>query len=131
MLVARDGKEYPIDDSAAPIRGADGEILGVVLVFRDVSEVRASDAALRESERQFRLITDVAPIYLVRIDNQRRYLFVNEAYAQRYNLNRDAVIGKRIPEVVGEEAYATFKPDVVRGFAGEAVEFDLTYPIKM
>ena len=128
VLVARDGKEYPIDDSAAPIRGADGEILGVVLVFRDVSEARAADAALRESERQLRLITDVAPIYLVRVDSQGRYLFVNEAYAQRFNLNRDAVIGKLIPEVVGEEAYATFKPYVDRAFAGEAAEFDIDIP---
>ena len=37
VLRARDGKERPIDDSAAPIRGADGETVGVVLTFRDVT----------------------------------------------------------------------------------------------
>ena len=37
-LLARDGREYQISDSAAPIRNASGEILGVVLVFSDVSE---------------------------------------------------------------------------------------------
>jgi PAS domain S-box-containing protein len=40
ILVARDGTELPIDDSAAPIRDAAGKILGVVLIFREVSEQR-------------------------------------------------------------------------------------------
>jgi PAS domain S-box-containing protein len=40
LLVARDGHEIPIDDSAAPIRQQDGQLFGVVLVFRDFSEYR-------------------------------------------------------------------------------------------
>ncbi len=37
VLIARDGRELPIDDSAAPIRDADGNVVGSVLVFRDIS----------------------------------------------------------------------------------------------
>ncbi|WP_176083185.1 PAS domain S-box protein [Martelella sp. HB161492] len=40
LLLARDGIEYGIEDSAAPIRSKDGEVLGAVLVFHDVSEQR-------------------------------------------------------------------------------------------
>lgn len=40
LLIARDGTEYGIQDSAAPIRSPQGEMLGVVLVFHDVSEQR-------------------------------------------------------------------------------------------
>jgi diguanylate cyclase (GGDEF)-like protein/PAS domain S-box-containing protein len=40
MLLSLDGGEYSVEDSAAPIRGKDGRIAGVVLVFRDVSEAR-------------------------------------------------------------------------------------------
>ena len=40
MLVRRDGLKYDIDDSAAPIRGRDGQVLGAVLVFHDVTETR-------------------------------------------------------------------------------------------
>ncbi|MDT0595801.1 PAS domain-containing protein [Glaciecola petra] len=40
ILISRDGKEYGIEDSAAPIRSASGEILGAVLVFHDVTEQR-------------------------------------------------------------------------------------------
>ena len=38
LLLRPDGSELPIDDSAAPIKDSDGQLLGVVLVFRDVSE---------------------------------------------------------------------------------------------
>ena len=40
VLRGRDGKEYDIDESAAPIRRADGRILGAVLVFHDITETR-------------------------------------------------------------------------------------------
>jgi PAS domain S-box-containing protein len=40
VLIARDGSERPIDDSGAPIRGAGAEMMGVVLVFRDVTARR-------------------------------------------------------------------------------------------
>jgi PAS domain S-box-containing protein len=52
LLIARDGTERAIDDSAAPIRDAQGTIIGTVLVFRDVSERRRAEAALKESDQR-------------------------------------------------------------------------------
>jgi PAS domain S-box-containing protein len=49
-LVTRDGREVPIEDSAAPILDADGQVIGVVLVFHDVTEKRRAHEALQESE---------------------------------------------------------------------------------
>ncbi len=51
LLISRDGTEFVIDDSAAPIRGEDGQMHGVVLVFRDVTEARRTEAALTASEK--------------------------------------------------------------------------------
>ena len=48
-LVTRDGREVPIEDSAAPIRDSAGNAIGVVLVFHDVTERRRAQAALREA----------------------------------------------------------------------------------
>lgn len=47
VLVARDGTERPIADSGAPIQDQNGAILGVVLVFRDQTEKRAAENALK------------------------------------------------------------------------------------
>jgi len=49
VLIARDGRETPIDDSAAPIRQPNGPLFGVVLVFRDFTERRRTEQAFRES----------------------------------------------------------------------------------
>src|SRR5262249_38809354 len=45
VLVAKDGSDIPIDDSAAPIKDGQGRITGVVLVFRDVTERRRAEEA--------------------------------------------------------------------------------------
>jgi len=49
ILIARDGTERPIDDSAAPLRDVAGRVVGGVLIFRDVSQRRADDRRLREA----------------------------------------------------------------------------------
>ncbi len=49
VLVAKDGHEIPIEDSAAPILDAAGSMAGIVLVFHDVTEKRRAQAALREA----------------------------------------------------------------------------------
>lgn len=45
VLIARDGTERPIDDSAAPIRDESGATVGAVLVFRDVTERKRAETA--------------------------------------------------------------------------------------
>ncbi len=40
ILIARDGREYSIEDSAAPIRDPQGKVIGAVIVFHDVTESR-------------------------------------------------------------------------------------------
>jgi PAS domain S-box-containing protein len=54
LLISRDGREIPIDDSAAPIKAADGSVAGAVLIFRDITERRRAErerAELLENER--------------------------------------------------------------------------------
>ena len=52
VLIAKDGTELAIDDSGAPIRDARGRIVGVVLVFRDITQRRGSERALEDADRR-------------------------------------------------------------------------------
>jgi two-component system, cell cycle sensor histidine kinase and response regulator CckA len=52
VLIARDGAEHPIGDSAAPIRDGAGRLIGAVMVFRDVTAERALEDSLRESNAE-------------------------------------------------------------------------------
>ena len=49
ILVTRDGRELPIEDSGSPIRDAEGNIIGVIVVFHDVSERRRADQEREQS----------------------------------------------------------------------------------
>ena len=51
LLISRQGKEYLVDDSAAPIVDTEGEMTGIVLVFHDVTEQRRTEAALISGEK--------------------------------------------------------------------------------
>jgi PAS domain S-box-containing protein len=51
FLVAKDGSEVSIDDSGAPIRDSSGKMIGIVLVFRDITERRMSEGALMRAEK--------------------------------------------------------------------------------
>ena len=80
VLIARDGAEHPVDDSGAPIRDADGNLVGTVLVFRDIGDRRDAELALRESEARFRLMADAAPVLIWVADTTARCTYFNRQW---------------------------------------------------
>ena len=54
-LTTKDGRHIPIDDSAAPIRDARGQISGVVLVFRDITERKEAEQAVQRGVDELRV----------------------------------------------------------------------------
>jgi PAS domain S-box-containing protein len=69
LLIARDGSERPIEDSAAPIGTDPRGSGGIVLVFRDATATRDLERARLQSERRFRDIADAMP-QIVYVCNQ-------------------------------------------------------------
>ena len=60
ILIAKDAVRRLIEDSAAPLCGADGKISGVMLVFRDVTERRKHEERVRHSELRYRRLFETA-----------------------------------------------------------------------
>lgn len=103
-LLTRDGREVPIEDSAAPIRNKAGDISGVVLVFHDVTEKRSAQTALRDSEQQFRSMFELAALGMAQADpHTGRILRVNDKYCRITGYSADELIGSRVSDLTHPE----------------------------
>jgi PAS domain S-box-containing protein len=92
-LLKRDGREVPIEDSAAPIKDSAGTVSGVVLVFHDVSEKRRAQAAMRESQEererlllQYQAVLDSLYESVSLTDAEGNVLLMNRAALALYQL---------------------------------------------
>jgi PAS domain S-box-containing protein len=90
-----------------------------------LDRIQASDAALRGSEAQFRLVTDQAKVSLAHLGCDLRYKFVNQDYVERYGLESHEIIGKHAAEVVGTALFEKALPHIKKVLAGEPVQFEL------
>lgn len=108
-LAARDGRQIPIEDSAAPILDAQGNTTGVVLVFHDVTEKRRVNAVLHESEERyhnlFTRMNEGFALHELICDSEGkpvdyRFLDVNPAFEQFTGLTRETVVGRTVLEVM-------------------------------
>ncbi len=97
VLRPRSGGEIPIEDSAAPIH-ADGSLLGVILVFRDVTEKHRGDRALRSSESRARAILDTSLDAVLLMDADGKIAAWNPAAERIFGWRREEVIGGELAD---------------------------------
>src|SRR5262245_13773513 len=128
--VALSGAEHfaqPLHDrasAAAPIVVAD-QTVGAIDI---ISSAEAADHALLAGHVALAIgrqlshrasppvsrstIADLVPVFIASCDRQRRYKFVNRGYAERHGRKPEQFVGKTVSEMVGEEAYQSFKDHI-------------------
>jgi PAS domain S-box-containing protein len=99
VLLAKDGREIPIDDSGAPIRSPKGPLFGVVLVFRDFTVQKEHELRLNQ---QAQLLDLSSNTILVR-DLQDRITYWNKGAQEAYGFTREEALGKATHELLGTE----------------------------
>ncbi len=82
VLISKDNVEFQIADSAAPILDNKGELYGVVLVFRDVTEKYRQEEKVRESEKKYRTLVNKAPLGIFRTNSKGEVLTINPAMVE-------------------------------------------------
>jgi len=96
LLIAKDGTERPIDDSAAPIRNERGEVAGAVLVFRDISERRRQEQHLDDALTYADNIIATLREPFVVLDKSLRVKTANRTFYQTFHVEQAETEGRLI-----------------------------------
>lgn len=100
VLIARDGTELPIDDSAAPIRDEHGQVSGCVLVFRDVAEQRQAARVLQASEDRKTAMFETALDCIISMDHTGIIIEFNAAAERTFGYDRKEVLGRELANII-------------------------------
>jgi PAS domain S-box-containing protein len=101
LLVARDGTERPVIDSAAPIRDENDLVSGVVLIFRDQTQERAVQRALEASHEQMAQILATVPAGVMLLDAEGRVLQANPTAESAMAVLAEAQVGDVLTHLGG------------------------------
>jgi len=107
VLISKDGKEYQIADSAAPIKNDSNEMLGVVLVFRDVTKKYAQEEKIMKSEKKYRMLFENMNIsfafhemiYENNLPVDYRFLEVNPNFERDTGVSSETLVGNTAKEL--------------------------------
>jgi PAS domain S-box-containing protein len=100
LLIARDGTERPIDDSAAPIRDENKSTAGVVMVFHDITERRKAEKLVEISEARYRRLFEAAQDGILILDSESgRVIDVNRFMTDLLRHPREHFLGKQLWEI--------------------------------
>jgi PAS domain S-box-containing protein len=110
--------EVPVDDEVR-LRNADGswtwieararngledpDVGGIVIYSRDISDRKARESDLRESDRRFRAVFERASDAMLIADDDGRYVEANRAAAELFGVEREALLGRRIGEFAPDD----------------------------
>ncbi len=102
LLISKNGPEYHIADSAAPILNKEGQIIGVVLVFSDVTEKYTVQKALRESEEKYRMLIEEANEAII-VAQDGVFMFANPKVCQLLGIPEKELIGRQLIDFIYKE----------------------------
>ena len=113
-----DGDWVWVEGAPKVVRDEDGRPIGVVNVFRDVSERHAAEAALREREARYRLIAESMNDIILAADADSVLTFVSPS-VRAYGYEPEDLVGRRIDDLLHPEDLERVRANRVRNAAGE------------
>jgi PAS domain S-box-containing protein len=127
LLVARDGREIPIDDGAAPIFDESGVITGTVLVFQDVTERRQKELALQASEARNRQIVETAHEGIWCIDAESHTSYVNRHMEEMLGYKEGEMLRRPLSDFLMPENLSSHVSQMQSRRLGKPGQFERRY----
>lgn len=96
LLVAKDGSEYFVSSSIAPIHSPPGKVTGAVLVFRDITRLRRAEIELKEAQQFTASLIKHSLDMIIAVDEERRIIEFNPAAERTFGYSRAEVLGQNV-----------------------------------
>jgi len=125
VRLRKDQTPVDVSISASPLRNEKGEVTGIVSMSRDVTELNRMESALRESEAHFRLAFESAPIGIVLVGLDGRFVKVNAAYCAMLGYSEEELLNKTFADVTHPDEIAETRERLDQINRGEINSFQM------
>ena len=117
--------------TATPIFSSDGTILQAVEIVRDITDLKKTEAELRDAAMMYRTLVENSPDIIVRFDSSLRHIFISRSFEVMTGIPVEPLLGKSHREIgtLPEEQIKSSEEIIRRIFeTGEAIEFETSLP---
>jgi PAS domain S-box-containing protein len=133
--ISRDEIEFKdrmvLDRYSSPVIGKDGKYYGRIWTFRNITERKRSEEALRENEKRYRYLVQHAPTGIYEVDfTTRKFLSVNDVMCQYTGYTREEFLQLDPMQLLTEESLKLFIQRHAKVLAGEVVPDNIEFKIK-
>ncbi|QIN77576.1 PAS domain S-box protein [Rubrobacter marinus] len=120
----KDGTSFPVEYVSTPIF-ENGEAVGAVVTFADITARRENEEALRESEEQYRRLVETVQEGIAFIDADDFITYCNPAYAEIFGVTAGDLEGRKLTDFFDEEGMRISREQRARRRANESSEYEL------
>ncbi len=112
-----------------PAREASGEISGIYAFTQDITERKAAELQLAESQKRLVTITDNLPAMISYVDDTRRFRFANRAFEKWFHKPLSRIIGQPFTDLMDAGIASQYEHYFERGMKGEICTYEIEVPI--
>lgn len=123
----KDGSVFPSEHMVVEMKSDSGERTGWISIVRDLSHLKETESALRESEEIHRALIQSLPDVVMRFDREGRHLFVSENVGRVVDLQADHFIGKTHRELGFPEDQCRFWEETIQKVFDSGTPFETEF----
>jgi PAS domain S-box-containing protein len=120
----KDGSSVWVTLNTALVRQPDGAPDYFIAIITDISGRKASEARIREQDRQLSVISDHIPGGIALLDRDLRYRYVSREYGRFFKRSTADIVGMTMLELLGPKAFENARPHAQRALWGEASRYE-------
>ena len=113
-IVRPSGEKRTVLVTATPRLNKRGKAIGTFSVFRDITEAKTMERALRESEARYRILFENAGVGITVISREGRFLLINSAAASKLGGDPETLTGKSFADIFPEEMAQRYTQSIAR-----------------